>query len=222
MIYGIDVSEFVGDVDPVVLASGGCKFASVKCSDAALKNGTWFPFLDKKHQYFSDKLRQGHIPTSSYAFGHPSMDMKTHADFFIAHCYSDQLLTVLDMESLSTTYINGKPVQTVPDSAGEWTKSWLDYVAAELGEGTMLYSGSYYLSVMLKQCPALSTVKKWIAEYHDDGTTQTLPKAAKTDPSVVAWQFQGDVKLAGVTGLVDRDVVFADDLTPLYVQDPQL
>lgn len=216
MLYGIDVSEYVTDVDPKTLVQGGCRFASIKCSDAAYKNGVWTPFLDKKHLGFTNKFRAGEIPTQSYAFGHPSMDVKTHADFFIAHAFYDQLCPVIDMESLSID-VNGQKI--VPPNAGPWTFNWLSYVLGRTGVRPMQYASTSYMSAMLKQKPELKQFKIWLAEYHIPPTTDRLPK---TDFEYVCWQFGGDVKLDGVTGFADRDVTMKDDLSDLYVEDPQL
>lgn len=215
MLFGTDVSEYVADVDVKQLVkSGNAAFASVKCCDAALRNGVWTPFLDKKHELFTQKFRVESVPTNSYCFGHPSMDMKTLVDFFFAHAYYDQLIPVIDMESLAAG-------NHVPDNAGEWAKSAVDYARTAYGTDLMIYSGTFYMKEMIRQCPALksNTYKKWIAEYHADQSPKSPPSPGF---DYVAWQFGGDVRLDGVTGLADRDVVFADDLSQLYVKDPQL
>ena len=211
MLYGIDVSEYVTDIDPVQLRLNGCKFGSVKCSDAVLRNGVWVPFEDKKHLVFTGKFRSQAIPTQSYCFCHPSMDGKTLMDFFKTHGFYDQLLPALDLESLS----QGK----VPVNAGPWTKAALDYFEGITGVRPVVYASTSYMREMIRQEPTLKTEKIWIAEYHTSGTADSPPKP---EFHYVAWQFAGDVKLDGCTGLVDRDVIFADDLSQLYVKDPQL
>lgn len=215
MLFGTDVSEYVGDVDVKQLVkSGNAAFASVKCCDAALHNGVWTPLLDKKHELFTQKFRAESVPTSSYCFGHPSMDMKMLLDFFFAHAYYDQLTPVLDMESLAAG-------NYVPDNAGDFTLRAIEYARKTYDTDLLIYSGTYYMKAMLAQVPSLksNTFKKWIGEYHSDNSPNNPPNPGF---EYVAWQFGGDVHLDGVTGLADRDVVFADDLSQLYVKDPQL
>lgn len=211
MIFGVDVSEYVTDVDAAQLRLSGVRFASVKCCDASLRNGIWIPFTDKKHELFSDRFRAESIPTSSYCFCHPSMDLRSLMDYFIAHAYYDQLLLALDLESLS----HGQ----VPDNAGKWTLDAWSYIGDKTGDAPLVYASTSYMRTMIRQCPDLKTVKIWLAEYHGSAAPDSPPHP---EFDYVAWQFAGDVKMAGVTGMVDRDVVFEEDLSELYVSDPQL
>ena len=96
----IDVSEYVTDIDPVQLRLNGCKFGSVKCSDAVLRNGVWVPFEDKKHSVFTGSSAARQSPLSRIAFVTPQWMGKTLMDFFKTHGFYDQFCP-LDLESLS-------------------------------------------------------------------------------------------------------------------------
>lgn len=229
ILWGIDVSEYVTDVDTAVLKKNGCTFGSVKCCDAAFNGTVWRPFVDKKHLFFTDKLRAASIPTSSYGFCHPTMDMRAFCDFFIAHGYYDQMKLVLDMESLSRDPKTGQ--QVVPSNAGEWTFAAWDYVGNETGTPPVIYSGLYYFEEMMKQCPDLrrTDVVKWVAAYVKGVGVPCVPTA---DYPASPWphlsvpyscaQLGGDIKLDGVVGLADQDFVVRGDLNDLLVTSPQL
>lgn len=214
MISFADLSWCQRSVDYVALCKA-ISAAYVKCCDATLKSGVWVPFEDEQHQTHVAGVRAQGRPTGDYCFGHPTMDVATLADFFVAHAYFDQLRPVLDLESLAT-WADGKP--HVPSNAGDWGRAFVDRVAANTGVAPIIYSGEYYAETMMQQCKLLTTEDWWIAAY--PGLTnppESMPSVIGLDPRhVLGWQWTGTGSLPGIVGHADRDV--APTLEPFYVQ----
>lgn len=215
MNQGADLSWCQPHVDYVALCKA-VSFAFVKCCDAK-KNaaGVWVPFEDDMHETHVSSVRAQGRPTGDYCFGHPTMDVATLCDFFVARAYFDQLRPVLDLESLAT-WADGKP--HVPANAGPWGKTFVDRFRANTGVAPIIYSGEYYAETMVQQCRALATEDWWIAAY--PGLTnppESMPSVLGIDPMhVIAWQWTGSGRLPGLGDAnADRDV--APDLTRLYV-----
>lgn len=212
MNHFADLSFCQRNVDYVAL----CKAVSaayVKCCDARRVGGLWVPFEDDMHETHVSGVRAQGRPTGDYCFCHPTMDVGELVDFFVAHAFFDQLLLVLDLESLAT-WADGK--QHVPANAGVWGKAAVDRVQAHTGVRPLIYSGKFYAETMLVQCPALAVENWWIAAYPGITTPpDTMPRVSGLDPHhVLAWQWTGTGSLPGIHGNADRDV--APALEPLY------
>lgn len=205
MNQGVDLSTFQRNVAYAELAKA-VSFGFVKCSDGVLLNGVWRPFEDDRHQCHVQGLRGAGTPTGDYAFGHPSMDVNAHADFFVSKAYFDQLRPVIDMESLAQGH--------TPAGAGDWCATWLERVAANTGVRGIVYAGPFYGADMLKRAPRLANWDFWEAAYPG---TINVPDYVPKGPwgRVVAWQWTGSGSLPGVVGNADRDV--APDMAALWV-----
>jgi lysozyme len=201
MIFGVDVSEFVPAVDWPALAKQGIKFASVRCTRGLKK--------DKKHDDFTKGARDAGLVTQSYCFDERAVLLADEVDFFIENATLDQLSPCGDFEELM-------PDKTVPPTAGLRGDAFAERVKAKTGNPSpVLYASRFYWQEMCRQVPTLGGPTGWpwwCADYIHAPTQIVIPGLP-----YVALQYDGDVTMPGVVGLIDRDVVFAPSLQALAV-----
>ena len=192
-LYGIDVSEYVTDIDPVQLRLNGCKFGSVRCWRALAVTQCFARGVGavrrQEARGLHGEVPQPGNPHSVVLLLSPLNGIRIIDEFLQDPCVLRPRAPALDLESLS----QGK----VPVNAGPWTKAALDYFEGITGVRPVVYASTSYMREMIRQEPTLKTEKIWIAEYHTSGTADSPPKP---EFPYVAWQFAGDVKLDGVYG----------------------
>jgi len=206
MLHGVDLSVYQRNVAYDALAEA-IDFAYVKCCDATNHNGIWVCYEDAQHQTHTTEIRKRKKPTGDYAFGHPYMDVSKLAAYFVAHAMLDMLRPVIDMETLAGG--------VVPANAASWCLKFLDAVATATGgiEG-IIYTSTSYGKAMLAQDSAIGNFDLWEAQY-SGSQTPPLVLPAGAWPRVVAHQWTGTGRIAGVTGNADLDI--AEDINRLYI-----
>lgn len=212
MIRGVDVSWFQQQVDwPQLVKSGDGGFGYGRCTEGLSP--------DKMHDVHMTKARASGVPFGSYQYGHPlTQDPEASADFFLARATLVELAPVVDMESLRA----GK---FIPPNAGEWADRWCERIKRMTGiVNPMIYASPGYYLEMRRQRPQIAGPTGWPWWNADYTGTPNQPKTINFGsgpidlPPYVAHQFAGDVKLLGIVGLADRDVVYGDSIDALRVQ----
>ncbi len=211
MILGVDVSSYTTTVDWPQLRTNGIQFAYARTCDGLNE--------DKLYRLHTIGARNAGVAIGGYQFGHPSMNVKDCAEFFLSLVSMVELRPVVDLETLSQGH--------VPDNAGEWADQWCELVKAAMlslwpdsvnaRRGPIVYASTSYMAVMRDQKRSAfgpTGWDWWDAEYragvgvHGD-PTQPMRAGA------IAWQYSGDVAIKGQVGLFDEDV--AADLDRLRV-----
>ncbi len=195
MIRGVDVSAYNPHVNwPQLVVSGLGGFAYAKCTEQA--------GVDAMHTLHVLNARAAGVPIGSYCFGHPSHAAPESVDTFLAHAFLGELRPVIDMEALAAGNV-------VPHNAAEWADRWCEMVKAATGTEPIIYASTSYWQTLCTLKPEIGGPigwNWWAAQY-----------GGKRPHGSIAWQEQGDVKLAGQDGLWDIDSIDADNCDVLRV-----
>ena len=187
-LFGIDVSEYQGDVDwETLVDKNKIDFAFVRATAGS----------DTKDRNFSENWRQlkkYNVPRGAYHYYRPNENSTDQANLFIKTVVIEKgdFVTVLDIEKYSK-------VQSVT-SLKNGLLNWLSIVEAHYGVVPIIYTYSNFYEKVITDDKRFKKYPIWIAHYSEKENPKKLPS------EWVFWQFCEEGRLEGVDTYVDIDL----------------
>ena len=187
-VYGIDVSEFQGNINWAAVKAAGKQFAVIRVSD-----GTGH--LDPKFATNWKAAKAAGVAVGAYQFFRPNQSATAQADLLVSHLNAvgygaNDLPPVVDVE--------------VSDGASDATvmsrvNTWIARVKARTGRLPSLYTSPGFWSGLGNPSPTLLPYL-WVA--HWGVSCPTLPPAWGR---LRLWQYSSTGSVSGISGHVDLD-----------------
>ena len=187
-LFGIDVSEYQGDIDWATLVDKNkIDFAFVR---ATAGNDT----KDKNFTENWRQLKRYNVPRGAYHYYRPNENSTEQADLFIrtVRLEKGDFVPVLDIEKYSK-------VQSIT-SLKNGLLNWLTIVEEHYGVVPIIYTYSNFYEKVITDDKRFRKYPIWIAHYSEKENPKKLP----TD--WVFWQFCEDGRLEGIETNVDIDI----------------
>jgi lysozyme len=186
-LSGIDVSHFQNQIDWRQVRKVGVSFAFVKATEGQT-------VTDRAFEKNWKSTRALGIRRGAYHFFRPEFDPETQAKHFLKVLGDDpgELPPALDVEVLGNVSADG---------VVERANRWMQLVKARLKRIPILYTGSAFWRMTLKNSAALAENPLWIAHY----TSGPKPLVPNAWPKWTFWQFSQQGKVPGISGDVDLD-----------------
>ena len=187
-LFGIDVSEYQGDVDwETLVDKNKIDFAFVRATAGS----------DTKDKNFSENWRQlkrYNVPRGAYHYYRPNENSTDQANLFIKNVVIEKgdFVPVLDIEKYSK-------VQSVT-SLKNGLLNWLSIVEAHYGVVPIIYTYSNFYEKVITDDKRFKKYPIWIAHYSEKEDPKRLPS------DWVFWQFCEDGRLEGIETYVDIDL----------------
>lgn len=187
-LFGIDVSEYQGDVDwETLVDKNKIDFAFVRATAGS----------DTKDRKFSENWRQlkkYNVPRGAYHYYRPNENSTDQANLFIKTVVIEKgdFVPVLDIEKYSK-------VQSVT-SLKNGLLNWLSIVEAHYGVVPIIYTYSNFYEKVITDDKRFKKYPIWIAHYSEKEDPKKLPS------DWVFWQFCEDGRLEGIETYVDIDL----------------
>jgi Lyzozyme M1 (1,4-beta-N-acetylmuramidase) len=187
-LFGIDVSEYQGDVDwETLVDKNKIDFAFVRATAGS----------DTKDRNFSENWRQlkkYNVPRGAYHYYRPNENSTDQANLFIKTVVIEKgdFVPVLDIEKYSK-------VQSVT-SLKNGLLNWLSIVEAHYGVVPIIYTYSNFYEKVITDDKRFKKYPIWIAHYSEKENPKKLPS------DWVFWQFCEDGRLEGIETYVDIDL----------------
>lgn len=150
--WGVDISKWQEKVDWVQLVAGGMDFAFIK--------GTMgYGSVDSMFETHYKAARAAGVPyVGMYHWADPSVDWKAQADGCIALAKKHKVdMIAMDIEQDWSTW-SDQTKKVSPDKLNTFNKTLFDYVKANSGIRTIIYTGHGFIE---GRCPAMDT---WIGK----------------------------------------------------------
>lgn len=187
-LFGIDVSEYQGDIDwETLVDKNKIDFAFVRATAGS----------DTKDRNFSENWRQlkkYNVPRGAYHYYRPNENSTDQANLFIKTVVVEKgdFVPVLDIEKYSK-------VQSVT-SLKNGLLNWLSIVEAHYGVVPIIYTYSNFYEKVITDDKRFKKYPIWIAHYSEKENPKKLPS------DWVFWQFCEDGRLEGIGTYVDIDL----------------
>ena len=187
-LFGIDVSEYQGDVDwETLVDKNKIDFAFVRATAGS----------DTKDRNFSENWRQlkkYNVPRGAYHYYRPNENSTDQANLFIKTVVIEKgdFVPVLDIEKYSN-------VQSVT-SLKNGLLNWLSIVEAHYGVVPIIYTYSNFYEKVITDDKRFKKYPIWIAHYSEKENPKKLPS------DWVLWQFCEEGRLEGIETYVDIDL----------------
>lgn len=187
-LFGIDVSEYQGDIDwETLVDKNKIDFAFVRATAGS----------DTKDRNFSENWRQlkrYNVPRGAYHYYRPNENSTDQANLFIKTVVIEKgdFVPVLDIEKYSK-------VQSVT-SLKNGLLNWLSIVEAHYGVVPIIYTYSNFYEKVITDDKRFKKYPIWIAHYSEKENPKKLPS------DWVFWQFCEDGRLEGIETNVDIDL----------------
>lgn len=187
-LFGIDVSEYQGDIDwETLVDKNKIDFAFVRATAGS----------DTKDRNFSENWRQlkkYNVPRGAYHYYRPNENSTDQANLFIKTVVVEKgdFVPVLDIEKYSK-------VQSVT-SLKNGLLNWLSIVEAHYGVVPIIYTYSNFYEKVITDDKRFKKYPIWIAHYSEKENPKKLPS------DWVFWQFCEDGRLEGIETYVDIDL----------------
>lgn len=186
-IFGIDVSQYQGDIDWENIEAKDelfeIKFVMVRATAGRSKSDAKF-----KENWLA--LTQTPYIQGAYHYYRPDENSTEQAENFIqtVHLRKGQLPPILDIEKMP----KGQSMSRLKQGL----QNWLTLVEQHYGVKPILYSGEKYYEDFLKE--DFPEYEFWIANYN--------PWKENIEPHFLFWQFSEKAVILGVDELVDVNV----------------
>ena len=187
-LFGIDVSEYQGDIDwETLVDKNKIDFAFVRATAGS----------DTKDRNFSENWRQlkkYNVPRGAYHYYRPNENSTDQANLFIKTVVIEKgdFVPALDIEKYSK-------VQSVT-SLKNGLLNWLSIVEAHYGVVPIIYTYSNFYEKVITDDKRFKKYPIWIAHYSEKENPKKLPS------DWVFWQFCEDGRLEGIETYVDIDL----------------
>ena len=191
--YGIDISEYQGNIDWDLVKASGISFA---CLRSTKKNGSVDATFEQNFQACVEKGIDYSCYKYAYAMTHDQA--RTEADSVINLLKDRKMPIWYDMEDSSLTTSGKDAIEGIALSfIGECKEAGFEV-------GIYCNKNWYdnYISDYLKKKYSF-----WVARYGKN-TGQLDEKYMPTGKNVVAWQYTSKGVVPGIIGYVDRDVLY--------------
>ena len=191
--YGVDVSEYQGVIDWDMVKASGISFA---CMRSTKKNGSIDKMFEKNLQACMEKGIDYSCYKYAYALTHDQARMEADS---VINLLGDRKIPIwYDMEDSSLTTLGKDSIEGIALSfIGECKEAGFEV-------GIYCNKNWYdnYISDYLKK-----KYMFWVARYGKN-TGQLDEKYKPTGKNVIAWQYTSKGIVPGITGYVDRDVLY--------------
>ena len=183
-LFGIDVSEYQGDIDwETLVDKNKIDFAFVRATAGS----------DTKDRNFSENWRQlkkYNVPRGAYHYYRPNENSTDQANLFIKTVVVEKgdFVPVLDIEKYSK-------VQSIT-SLKNGLLNWLSIVEAHDGAAPMIYTYSNFYEKVITDDKRFKKYPIWIAHYSEKENPKKLPS------DWVFWQFCEDGRLEGIEEII--------------------
>lgn len=187
-LFGIDVSEYQGDIDwETLVDKNKIDFAFVRATAGS----------DTKDRNFSENwrlLKKYNVPRGAYHYYRPNENSTDQANLFIKTVVVEKgdFVPVLDIEKYSK-------VQSIT-SLKNGLLNWLSIVEAHYGVVPIIYTYSNFYEKVITDDKRFKKYPIWIAHYSEKENPKKLPS------DWVFWQFCEDGRLEGIETYVDIDL----------------
>ncbi len=187
-LFGIDVSEYQGDIDwETLVDKNKIDFAFVRATAGS----------DTKDRNFSENWRQlkkYNVPRGAYHYYRPNENSTDQANLFIKTVVVEKgdFVPVLDIEKYSK-------VQSIT-SLKNGLLNWLSIVEAHYGVVPIIYTYSNFYEKVITGDKRFKKYPIWIAHYSEKENPKKLPS------DWVFWQFCEEGRLEGIETYVDIDL----------------
>ena len=187
-LFGIDVSEYQGDIDwATLIDKNKIDFAFVRATAGS----------DTKDSNFAENWRQlkrYNVPRGAYHYYRPNENSTEQADLFIrtVRLEKGDFVPVLDIEKYSK-------VQSIT-SLKNGLLNWLTIVEEHYGVVPIIYTYSNFYEKVITDDKRFKKYPIWIAHYSEKENPKKLPS------EWVFWQFCEDGRLEGIETNVDIDI----------------
>lgn len=196
-VFGIDISNYQGNIDWARVKASGVQFAYVKATEGA----TW---TDPMFMTNVNGARAVGIPVGAYHFARPDQTSAIdEAKHFVSLLQSVQtdLMPVLDLEEPSD------PSKIAVDALVKWTRDFINYVQQATGRKVMLYTGNWFVNRYNGLNNALCDLPLWVANY----ANIPAPPDCGGWTRWTVWQYASDGRVDGINGDVDVNVAVSLD-----------
>ncbi|HEY2365996.1 MAG TPA: GH25 family lysozyme, partial [Polyangiaceae bacterium] len=180
--YGVDVSEFQGDIDWNAVKSSGHDFAFIRVADG-------FYFDAKFGENWQNAGAAG-VARGAYHFFRPGEDATQQADFFLAHVAGGELSPALDVE-----VTDGQSSATIVAGIG----AWVARVEQATGKTPIVYTAPGFWNA-IGGADAFGT-SLWVAHWFT-----ACPQMPSSWGNWQFWQYADNGSVPGIGGAVDLDV----------------
>lgn len=191
--YGVDVSEYQGNIDWDAVKASGISFA---CMRSTKKNGSVDKMFEQNLRACMEKGIDYSCYKYAYAMTHDQARMEADS---VINLLEDRKIPIwYDMEDASLTPLGKDTIEGIALSfIGE---------CKEAGFEVGIYCNknwydNYISDYLKKKYPF------WIARYGKN-TGQLDEKYKPTGKNVIAWQYTSKGVVPGIVGYVDRDVLY--------------
>ncbi len=184
---GVDVSSLQGQIDWSAVAASGISFGFARAANGGA--------IDTRFQQNYAGMSQAGLIRGAYQFFQPNQDATTQADLLLTEIGSLQpgdLAPVLDVETSGG--------QSAGVLLGEIT-TWANVIRTSTGRTPIIYTGRTFWNGSVG--PTEPSADLWVASF--GGAQPLLPNAW---PAWTFWQYSATGSVAGINGVVDRDVFF--------------
>jgi lysozyme len=181
--YGVDVSEFQGNIDWAQVANAGISFGIARVADGF--------YHDPTFQANWDGMKAHHIVRGVYQFFRAHENGTQQADFLLSHVTfaAGDLPPVADVETL-----DGQSTGTLTTEL----KAWVAEIVAKTGKHPMIYTSPGLWNGYHQ--PSFSSEDLWVADWF-----VSSPVAPAGWSSWVFWQYSDNGSVPGIPATVDRD-----------------
>ena len=191
--YGIDISEYQGNIDWDLVKASGISFA---CLRSTKKNGSVDATFEQNLQACVEKGIDYSCYKYAYAMTHDQARMEADS---VINLLKDRKMPIwYDMEDSSLTTLGKDAIEGIALSfIGECKEAGFEV-------GIYCNKNWYdnYISDYLKK-----KFSFWVARYGKN-TGQLDEKYKPTGKNVIAWQYTSKGVVPGIIGYVDRDVLY--------------
>ena len=191
--YGIDISEYQGNIDWDLVKASGISFA---CLRSTKKNGSVDATFEQNLQACVEKSIDYSCYKYAYAMTHDQARMEADS---VINLLKDRKMPIwYDMEDSSLTTLGKDAIEGIALSfIGECKEAGFEV-------GIYCNKNWYdnYISDYLKK-----KFSFWVARYGKN-TGQLDEKYKPTGKNVIAWQYTSKGVVPGIIGYVDRDVLY--------------
>ena len=180
--YGVDVSEFQGNIDWNAVKASHRDFAFIRVAD-----GFYFdPRFDQNWQGAGG----AHVARGAYQFFRPGSDGTAQANFFLQHTPDGELAPVLDVE-----VTDGQSSGTIVAGIG----AWVARIKQATGKTPIVYSAPGFWNAISGAQSFGSTL--WVAHWFTN-----CPDVPYSWNDWSFWQYSDNGAVPGIGGAVDLDV----------------
>jgi lysozyme len=201
-IYGIDVSQWQGDINFKKVRASGKEFVIARATAGRF-------ITDSAYARNRSRALAAGIAFTAYHYAHPDLswrDARLEADHFlaVAKLRHGMLLPALDLES-------GSRLGT--ERLQRWVRTWVKRVYARTGVKPMIYTTETFWHDYMGNTPwfAVNGYRVlWVA--HWDASRPKVPAESWDGASWTIWQYSDCGRVPGIAHCVDLDRFRGPDL----------